>query len=213
MPRRPTRFTLIELLVVIAIIAILASMLLPALETARGKARQISCASNLKQHGLAKHMYALTYDGFVFASCHGDTVYSALPKAPGEFKYLALTFHGPFLANEERVYRCPALGTGGVSYGQVTRTPSTGPQWDGSARRIGTITDTPSQVIIIIDAKGPWLWDWGEADGARSLDSRLRWHHDGSANGLFLDGHVTPRTRASLKTTDFGGPRPGYPFL
>lgn len=62
---RSKAFTLIELLVVIAIIAILAAILFPVFAQAKRAAKDTSALSNVKNVGLAMHMYATDYDDVI----------------------------------------------------------------------------------------------------------------------------------------------------
>jgi prepilin-type N-terminal cleavage/methylation domain-containing protein/prepilin-type processing-associated H-X9-DG protein len=61
--RRAGAFTLVEMLTVIAIIGILAALLLPALEQAKARAKRIQCVGNLREIGLATHLFANDHGG------------------------------------------------------------------------------------------------------------------------------------------------------
>jgi prepilin-type N-terminal cleavage/methylation domain-containing protein len=116
--QQKTAFTLIEILIVIAIIAILAALLLPALSLAKSKGQRISCMNNLRQLGVACHVYMADNDGRLVE----NWPYATQPNLQtnswmhGNLRFaFEATNHGllrtgklfPY-ANNPNSYRCPA---------------------------------------------------------------------------------------------------------
>ncbi|MCP5516953.1 MAG: DUF1559 domain-containing protein [Verrucomicrobiales bacterium] len=185
-------FTLIELLTVIAVITVLAGMILPAVLAAKSRAKEATCASNLRQFALALHLYAQDYKDELPPNSDGRdealgaTWVEGWLGLPGpdctNTVYLRQSVLAPYLGQEVSVWQCPSarrpVKVSGVSQPRV-RTVSLNcflgsPVESPAARTYRRLSDIrkpiPSEMFAFLDERVETIndgsfalqWDFSE---------------------------------------------------
>jgi prepilin-type N-terminal cleavage/methylation domain-containing protein/prepilin-type processing-associated H-X9-DG protein len=182
-------FTLIELLVVMAVIAILASLLLPAIHSAKQAAHAVACLNNLKQWGLATQMFAgdngdlLPKDGSPNGTSLDEGWYNDLPHVLGLASYKEMPWRTNASADPGRsLWICPAnprRSNGNNLFHYCLNEHVNG---IGAGNQI-KLTSIPHP------ARTVWLFDNGKLAAVAQQNNLHTNLHSQGANLTFLDGH------------------------
>jgi len=189
MKMKKNGFTLIELLVVISIIIILVSMLLPALNSARDRAKAAKCLSNIKQTGMTFSLYANDWRGWMPAiyidasgMYWGQTLVS-LRYVTGSYNCLLCPTRSPYTFLDY----AHTYGVWGWQYNSQLS------MWSTQATSgIPYTGQGPSSQIVLADSlasaavtAGQMYHIYGRYNSQRFLDLR----HNQKGNAFFADGH------------------------
>ena len=225
--RKNVGFTLVEILVVIAIVGLLAALLFPVFANARASARRTSCASNLKQIGIAINLYAADnrsiYPRFDVPDSSSVGSKDCAPWADKVYPYVKST----------EVFRCPSFDKRGAyqpGCPVIERDGDKGPllRFDGSydlnipnsgfnldpesgepkqmsisLKYVSQVRYTrPASTILVLDGDGlfvsPGYQEPPAQTPAQLVLYGLNPHHEGGANVAFADGHVKWMSLESL---------------
>jgi len=206
-------FTIIELLMVISIIAVLACILFPALSSARSRARQIQCVSNLKQLGVYTSMYIGDF-GWLYAR-RWSSANLGLTNSTNWNSYAFNLYIKPEKISSYGIgslargshkrcdFACPSVDNNDPDFSATT--PWTIGYNEGlhslgseAPKLKGPKYTNPSRLCLLADVK---------ANTIASYD-RLQFRHLNSINVLYVDLHAGGRKMSSMMNSAVSGHTP-----